>query len=178
MIVRRVVALLFAAVLVWLDVVPAQGAESRARGLPAAIRAELNKLYPGWRFAEVGPALRPLPRGRAVDWISGDFNGDRRPDYAVQIVRPGPEVNSQMVLVFLARGRGYAHFTALAFLRNRETYLGRARRGERRPDLQTDPSGGSQFVLRTDAIDIIYGGQAGHTCLYEHGEFRCVITRG
>jgi hypothetical protein len=175
---HRVAALLFGAVLVWLQAQPGEGAQSSSRGLPAQIRADLNKLYPGWRFAEIGAALRPLPRGRAVDWVSGDFNGDGRPDYAVQIVRPGREVNSQTVVAFLGRGRGYERLVVLAFLRNHETYLGRVRRGERRPDLETDPSGGSRFVLRTDAIDVIYGGQASHTCVYEGGKFRCIITRG
>ncbi len=176
--VRRAGVLLFGVALVWLQIVPGEGAEPRHGGLPAAIRADLNKAYPGWRFAEVSAAMRPRGRGQAADWVSGDFNGDGHPDYAVQIVRPGREVNSQMVLAFLAGGRGFTRLVVLAFLRNHETYLGRARRGERRTNLEVDPGGGNRFVLNLDAIDVIYAGEAAHTCFYQGGQFRCVITRG
>lgn len=54
--------------------------------LPAKIRSYLNKHYSGWRLISVASNCFP-DYNRAV--VTGDFDGDRKPDYTVKIIRGG-----------------------------------------------------------------------------------------
>src|SRR5690349_3941127 len=111
--------------------------------LPAAVRAQLSAAYPSWRFASLLPALRyelesDGPR-RSVEWVTADFDGDRRRDYAVHIVRPGPADSTQLVVAFLARDRGrYESSVAWAGGEHLGQILTTARRGERVRDFDKD----------------------------------------
>jgi hypothetical protein len=145
--------------------------------LPGLIRAELGRAYPGWRFATVAPELRAqLARGQTPDWIAGDFDGDGRRDYAAQIVHPSTAHGTQHVVAFLRRGGGYQRLLVSSFPQSRGAYLALARRGERVADLEADLNGDSTFVLRADAVHILVGQEAGSTCVYERGRFRCVLS--
>jgi hypothetical protein len=154
---------------------------TQGRELPAAVRAQLSATYPGWRFAKLHPEVHkefdgePGERTSAA-WVAGDYNGDRRTDYAVQIVRPGPADSTQLVLVFIAGRNSYQRFLLQAGGEHLGIYLRTARRGEHVLDLDKDANGDSSFVLSNDAVDIIFKGEAGITCLYEAGRWRCVIS--
>jgi hypothetical protein len=73
-------------------------------GLPLDARRRLDAVYQGWRFASVTPALqRSLPATVSAAWVSGDFDGDGKRDYAVQLVQPSGPADSQQWLVALLR---------------------------------------------------------------------------
>jgi hypothetical protein len=117
-----------------------------------------------------------LAPGQTPDWIAGDFDADGQRDYAVQIVRPSSPNGTQYVLAFLRRGGGYQRLVVNSFPESQGSYLALARRGERVADLEADLNGDSTFVLRADAIHILFGQEAGSTCVYERGRFRCVLS--
>jgi hypothetical protein len=153
----------------------------QAPALPAAIRAELSAAYPGYRFARLHPGnhseLSAEPGNRrSAEWVSGDYNGDRRTDYVVQIVRPAPADSSQLVIVFLAGAASYDRFVLHAVGEHLGIYLRTAPRGERVLDLDKDINGGTSFVLLNDAVDILFTEGAGMTCLYETRAWRCVLS--
>jgi hypothetical protein len=75
--------------------------------VPEAVRRDLDELCKGWTLAGVIPEVADEIRGRTPEWpanfISGDFNGDGRPDAAVLAHCDG---NVQL-LAFLAGTSGY-----------------------------------------------------------------------
>ena len=153
----------------------------RAPDLPAAVRAQLTAAYPGWGFARLAPRLRSElvsepGRRRSPEWVPGDFNGDRRTDYAVQIVRPGAADSAQLVLAFVASPGGYRRFVLQSTGEHLGLYLRTSRRGERVLDLDRNANGDSSFVLVHDAVDILSGEGTGTTCLYELGRWRCITS--
>jgi hypothetical protein len=171
---RRVIILVSAMLAAIATTAGAGSGPEAGSTLPVEVRVTLAQQYPGWRFAAQS-AVR-LKRGQSPEWVSADFDGDGRADYAVQIVRPAPPDTAQLVLAFLRRAEGYEMHELLGYPQNEHSYLARARRGERRPDLDQDPNGQKRFVLRHDGVDVLYAEKAGHTCLYEDRRFRCVLT--
>jgi hypothetical protein len=159
----------------------APGAERLAPELPAAVRAQLSATYPGWRFARLHPALRYELQSdgarRSTEWVTADFDGDRRQDYAVQIIRNGPADSTQLVMAFLARDRGrYVMSIVSAGGEHLGHILTTARRGERVRDFEQDAMGDSTFVLTHDAVVLLINEGAGITCFREAGGWRCVLS--
>jgi len=75
--------------------------------LPAAVRAMLDRDYPGWRPAGIAPQIAEWFRERGFrhepDRIAADFDADGAEDFAVS-VRFSGLVERQVVLAFLSRG--------------------------------------------------------------------------
>lgn len=143
-------------------------------GLPTALRAQIDREYHGWRFADVDPWLRKqLAADQRPGWVRGDFDGDGGTDYAVQIVWPAaPRDSNQLLLAYLRRPRRYLRLPVRAGSEDHAIYLGTGRRGKRVPDLDGD----TDVVYRADAIELFYGQEAGEACLYLGGRFRCVAA--
>lgn len=82
-----------------------QQAESLRR-LPVEVKTYLDKKYPSWKFVPV-PAAAVVCRDAETklhpSLVSGDFNGDGAPDFAVQIVHGG-RVHA---FEFLSRGKSF-----------------------------------------------------------------------
>lgn len=152
---------------------------SAPRELPAAVRAQLTASYPGWRFARILPALRNElesdgPR-RSVEWVTADFDGDRRQDYAVQIVRAGSADSAQLVVAFLGRERGrYEMSVAHTGSEHLGQILTTEKRGERVRNYDAVETADSMFVLTNDAVVILINEGAAITCVYEKRNWRCV----
>ena len=156
-------------------------APQRAPELPSAIRAQLSAEYPGWRFAKILPALRyelvaDPTRRRSEEWVTADFNGDRRPDYAVQIVRAGARDSAQVVIAFLATGGRFRSSVVQVGGEHLGTILTTSTRGARVRDFDKDEMGDSTFVLANDAIVLLYNEGAAATCMYERAAWRCVVS--
>lgn len=73
-----------------------------AQTLPTEIKGHLNKNYKGWKLQK--DECYPDSPGKAV--VTGNFNGDKKPDYAVKIVRG----KKGFIIAFLARKQGYQAF--------------------------------------------------------------------
>jgi hypothetical protein len=54
-------------------------------------------------------------------------------------------------------------------------YLRLAGRGESVPDLDADDLGRRRVILQTDGVHILFGQQAGVTCVWQAGTVRCFI---
>ncbi len=75
---------------------------SFAQTLPVKIKGYLNKNYKGWKLQK--DLCYPDEPGRAV--VTGNFNGDRKLDYAVKFVRG----KKGFILAFLAQKQNYKAF--------------------------------------------------------------------
>jgi hypothetical protein len=65
---------------------------ARAVVLPAAVRSMLDSKYPGWQPSHVGADVQAFVRERSpvasANMITGDFDGNGRPDYAILLEYP------------------------------------------------------------------------------------------
>jgi hypothetical protein len=153
-------------------------------GLPVDARQRLDALYPGWRFASVTPALqRSLPRTVSAAWVSGDFDGDGKRDFAVQLVQPsGPTDSQQRLVALFRRLRTYEVVSVQAYPLSQTIYLAAEPKGTRAvdlansADLDSSSAGDSVIVLPHDGFDILFGEEAGSTCFYAALKFQCVVT--
>jgi hypothetical protein len=153
-------------------------------GLPVAARHALDARCPGWRFAELAPHLaRELAGGQSPAWVAADFDGDRRRDYAVQIVAPSaPPDSAQQIVALFARGNRYDPVLIMAAGLHTGVYLGREPKGGLVVDLQQyddryEPSAtNGGFVLKHDGLTVYYAQEASSTCYYASPGFRCVVS--
>jgi len=92
--------------------IPAQVNSNSDPSVPDAIQTALTKSYPGWSFVKTyNPSetrgVCPLVKSPFPPYfISGDFDGDGKTDYAALISYAGKGI----VVVFLARGAGFQAF--------------------------------------------------------------------
>ncbi len=101
----------------------ALGAPGPRPPLPAAVREVITTHCAGWQFAPVDSArVRGWRPGDRPDWVSGDFDGDGRRDYAVQIMCPTGKMTPVERLALLARGTTYQLFV-LAIVPATEAYF-------------------------------------------------------
>lgn len=140
-------------------------AAAQTATVPTELGKALDTNYPGWRLATTTGLTN------VHQWVRGDFDGDGRADYAIQIVRSAQERGvtddeRQVVLVaWPQRGsRGFDFTSVHAVPVSDNAYLALARRGERVPDLDADENGGRTYRLAHDGIHILYGEVGGTTC--------------
>ena len=131
-----------------------------AQTLPAKIKSYLNKNYKGWK-PQPDECYMDKP-GKAV--VSGNFNADRKRDYAVKLVQG----EKGFVLAFLAVGQNYKayvlHETDAEDVRTRTLSIW---------------DKGSRFELGDQNVYVKYDAVSDFRCesdvggihLYENGEF-------
>jgi hypothetical protein len=74
----------------------------RAQSLPPEIKKYLGRNYPNWKLSRDKCYENEL--GKAI--VQGNFNNDKRPDYAVKFTRG----RKGYILAFLAQGQNYKAF--------------------------------------------------------------------
>ena len=152
-------------------------APGRGVDLPQAVRHALSRAYGNWQFATLNPELRAdVPKSTDGNTVIGDFDGDRRRDYAVQIVTGAGTERVQRVVVLLRRGAEYVPFSIEEGPPVDNVYLVLARKGELRADLDADENGDKKIRLPADAVDVVYGEAAASTCVFERVRFHCITT--
>lgn len=135
--------------------------------LPLPIKTYLNRNYKGWK-------LSPTTRECGVDTpndgvVTGNFNGDRKPDYAVKLTRG----KKGYIIAFLAQNIGYKpfvlHDTDVEDVNSLR--LGVMKKGETF-ELGGDEQDGTRLRLQYDAPeDYRCESDVGGIHLYRNGKF-------
>ncbi len=116
---------------------------TQAQTLPTKIKSYLNKNYRGWKISPT-----PSYCGDAKSIISGDFNGDKKPDYAAKIFKG----KKGYIIAFVEQKNDYAPFLlySMPAAETKETALILYRRGEKYYTELGEES--SAIVLKNDAL--------------------------
>lgn len=152
------------------------GCYSQPSGPDAELREALEAAYPGgWRYATLRADLHSEMRaGDSPAYIQGDFNGDRRPDYATQVVAfaPGHTLavdSAQVLLAFLRQEDGFArHVLNTGGGPHEGIYLSRIEAGDSIQDFE----GGPILVLHADAVSQTFANEASLAFVYERGRWK------
>jgi hypothetical protein len=139
---------------------------AQTQTLPAEIKNYLNNNYRGWKL--VKDECYPNQPGQAV--VTGDFNGDKKKDYAVKFSRK----EKGFIFAFLALNRGYKpfplHYTDLEDIQTRS--LGTLKKGTEFPYGGVNDDDGPSFRLRYDAPeDYRCESDVGGIHYYRNGKF-------
>ncbi len=151
--------------------------------LPSEIRSMLDKKFPGWTFPEVDQSVRSFLRERVSanarpEIITGDFDGNKKADYAV-LIKHGKALDESgkvigenvYAVAFLKQKNGYKLFVLNADGGAPE-YLTLGRKGTASYDHEAD----KKFTYANDSIEGWIFEKAGWTYVYEKGKFRYIYT--
>ncbi len=141
--------------------------------LPNAIKTILDRDYPGWQFAEVAKEIYEFFKMEKVEFdpnfIMGDFDGNGKRDYAIQIVHGGKRI----VLAFLKKGNFFKKYVLETSPEpNPDIYLWLLKKGEKDYDYEAE----KEFFYPTDAIGVIYFEKAGVSYIFKKGKFQMIVT--
>ena len=151
--------------------------------IPSDIKINLDRKFPGWKFAEVDEFVRSFLKERVSvnarpEIITGDFDGNGKADYAVLIKHgkaldeSGKVVGENVYAVaFLKKRNGYRLYVLNADGGAPE-YLTLGRKGEQSYDWEAS----KKFTYTNDSIEGWIFEKAGWTYVYEKGKFRYIYT--
>ena len=144
--------------------------------LPDKIKVMLNKKYPGWKFAEVSSDVdtyfkvsQSLFRPHLI-W--GDFNGDWKKDYAVQITIPSKPAKKRFVIAYIRDVEDFDEYILDYGSVSPDAYLYLFKKGESDYDYEAQ----ERFYYPYDAIGVIHFGKSGVSYIFEDGKFRKVVS--
>ena len=164
-----------------LSCVPATLAQTQPEKLPASARVMLNRRFPGWKFAEVSSDVQQFfkqeMKGASPVVISGDFDGNRRRDYAVLIWHgyypkyPGQATAAprDYLVVFLRRG---THYKMHVIKEPNGEYIGLAKKGTTDYNYNTD----KEITYANDSIFTGILEKGGSSYVYWKGRFYSFIS--
>jgi hypothetical protein len=136
--------------------------------LPAGVHARLDQTVPGWKLSPVAPQISDWFRDYRLDYqanlIKGDFDGDGRADYALQVLAHG----KQVLVVVLERKDGYAAHVLAEDKPDPFVFLLRYDKGSK--DFDFDKL--KPFRYRTDAVGLMYFDRTPLTFVYRRGHFQ------
>ena len=136
---------------------------AQAQVLPIKIKSYLNKNYAGWKISPT-----PSYCGDGKSSRSGDFNGDKKTDYAAKIFKG----KKGYIIAFLAKANDYKPylFHSLTAAETKETALILFRKGKKYyTELGEEKSA---MTLKIDApYDSPCESDAGEIHLFRNGKF-------
>jgi len=137
--------------------------------LPDAVRADLNSHAGNWRLV----SIKQPDGGKCVSVVTGDFDDNGQPDYAVYIVAgKGPTEKRQRLILYLKNGEQYSRRTLSRQSPNNDVCLGFFRKGTK--DYRYDTN--QYFRYRYDTVGLFFPEKGGESYLYQKGRFYPVIT--
>jgi hypothetical protein len=149
---------------------------AQANPLPIDIDTVLSSRFPGWEWGVVGADVKRFYReshGREYPkFISGDFNGDGKTDYALKVQCNGKKGNTDVVIAFVSKDSNFLVFVLKTSSANYENYVTLEKRGSRVYDFGTD----KEFVLRSDAVNLAHFEKAVETFIFKTNRFERIIT--
>ena len=153
-------------------------AHNHADKLPSSVRFELNRRFPGWKFAEVSKEVRQFfeteMMGKSPNLIDGDFDGNGKRDYAVLITHGKARYGKltwprSLLIVFLRKSSGYRMHV---IKEPNGEYLCLARKGEK--DFNYDEQ--KEITYANDAILTGIFEKGGSSYVFENGRFRTFVS--
>ena len=143
--------------------------------LPKSARQLLSRRLPGWRFVDVSPEVRKFfkeeMKGKSPALITGDFDGDKRLDYAAIVERGhvAPSERRFYLAIFLRRGAGYKmHFIK----RPNGEYIYLAKKGSSDYNYETN----KEITYANDSICTGIFEKGGSSFVYYKGKFVSFIS--
>jgi len=143
--------------------------------LPKSARQLLSRRLPGWRFVDVSPEVRQFfkqeMKGASPVLITGDFDGDRRLDYAAIVERGhvAPSERRFYLAIFLRRNNSYKmHFIKEP---NGE-YIYLAKKGTGDYNYETQ----KEITYANDAVVTVIFEKGGSSYVYYKGRFVSFIS--
>ena len=136
---------------------------AQAQILPAKVKSYLNKSYAGWK---IQPMQSNCGSGKSV--VTGDFDNDRKTDYAVKIERG----RRGYIVAFVARKNDYAPFVLynLPAAELKDITLIIYRKGEKYYHEMGEES--SAITLKADALyDVPCESDNGSLHVFRNGKF-------
>jgi hypothetical protein len=133
----------------------------QAQSLPTGIKSYLDRNYKGWKLQK-DECYGPSQPGKAI--VTGNFNGDKKPDYAVKFVRG----KKGFIIAYLAQRQDYKAFVLHATDAKDVKYLSLDvwKKGDRYE------LGGQNVYVRYDApSDFRCESDIGGIHLYRNGKF-------
>jgi phage FluMu protein Com len=144
--------------------------------LPSEVTTALNQDFPGWKVAPVDlKAQQQNEDAGAVarkGFVSGDFDGDGRADYAVMLLDAAGGGMKRVVVAYLNTKLGWQKHVLDTFsARSFNYYLSLSARGE---TCYVDKSG--PFKCPFDAVNMIYARETGVTYIFKSGKFEKIFS--
>lgn len=148
--------------------------------LPPSAPRMLDRKFPGWKFAEVSQEIHQFfeseMKGESPHLISGDFDGNGKPDYAVLIWhghylndKGVPVGHKSFLVVFMEKRRGYQ----MHVIKDPAgEYLCLARKGTEDYDYEQQ----KEIRYVNDAIMTGIFEKAGSSYVFEKGRFRSFVS--
>jgi len=141
--------------------------------LPTAVTSELDSRYRGWKLSAVAPQIQAwfaeYRFSFAPNLVTGDFDGDGRTDYVVQIeTRDG----KQVMIGFLDRGARFETHVLATDSLDPFRYLLRMDKGSKDFDFTTL----KPFRHPVDAVNLMYFDKTPLTFMYRKGVFRKMLS--
>lgn len=155
--------------------------------IPKTIVDTLNCQYPGWHLANnmnvlKNPEVSYTNLDTAIslpNLVWGDFDNDKRLDYAIYIQRTNNSGKlEEMLIAFLARDSTFQEFVLRdaiepVYFAN---YIWLAKKGSEESFVSDSETANNTFVLENDGIDLITIGKGSEVILYKNGHFVTVVT--
>ena len=148
--------------------------------LPKSCRNILDKNFRGWKFANISPEIQKFlransPRGNSKgNFITGDWNGDGKTDYAVlinhgsEILNDGTRLPRSLSVAFVSGGKDFRHFVIDTF----GDYAAFQKNGTKAYDFETQ----STVKFSNDAIFIGIWEKSGASYVWRKDRFIRFIT--
>jgi hypothetical protein len=152
-----------------------QDSTSSDKLLPEVTRI-LDVNLPGWKWGTTAEFVEhwfkqthaiPYPK-----FISGDFNGDGRLDYALKVTVVAAKRSTDVIVAFLASDSTFTYHVLATQPSEPDVYVVLDKKGSRLYDYETS----KYFLLPLDGVGVYFFEKAGETFLFSNGAFRPVIT--
>ena len=152
-------------------------AQTATPKLPADVITALNQAFPGWKAAPIDLEVQQENKDAWIlarrGFVSGDFDGDGRLDYALMLLHPRDRgIEEQVAVAYLNTKSGWQQHLLEGFSPMSSTYLTLSRRGETCYDVDKE----EHFKCPNDVVNLIYSGKAGVTYIFKSGKFEKIIS--
>ena len=159
---------------------PRLSAQSPSNRLPASTRVMLDRRFPGWKFSEVSSEVQQFFKqamhGASPVVIRGDFDGNRRRDYAA-LINYGHVLNHQrqvigpryFLVIFLRRTSGYKMYVIKD---PGGEYISLAKKGTLDYNYETQ----KEITYANDAIETCILEKGGMSYVYKKGRFVSFVS--